>query len=171
MIIVLAIGKPKYESMVDICLTARALGASSVVLTSSSHEMNSKLKRFCNSVTNRWGGNFSVQFVSNWKSYISTKTNYKTVYLTRYGIPIQKQQYSIRSYKNILLIISTDKERPELNKISDFNISITAQPHSSIASMAIFLNMYYAGRELSLNFSKAQYKVVPSQHDSILKER
>lgn len=171
MIIVLAIGKSKYESMVDICLTARAFGASSVVLTSSSHEINSKLKRFCNSVANKWGGNFSVQFISNWKSYISSKTNYKTVYLTRYGISIQKQQYSIRSYKNVLLIISTDKERPELNKISDFNISITAQPHSSIAAMAIFLNMYYAGRELSLNFSKAQYKVVPSPHDSILKER
>ncbi len=171
MIVVLAIGKPKYESMVDICLTARALGASSVVLTSSSHEMNSKLKRFCSFITNKWGGSFSAQFTSNWKNYMHSKTNYKTVYLTRYGIPIQKQQYSIRSYKNILLIISTDKEMPELNKLSDFNISITAQPHSSIAAMAIFLNTYYAGRELSLNFSKAQYKVVPSPHDSILKER
>ncbi|MEM3841088.1 MAG: hypothetical protein QXN59_00100 [Candidatus Micrarchaeaceae archaeon] len=169
MIIVLVVGKPNYENMLDICLTARALGASSAVFTISNPQLISRLKRSCSVVAKKWGGNFSVQFTSNWKGYLESRRNYKTVHLTRYGIPVQKRLYTLRSYKNIIIAISTTKELKSMCTVADFNISITSQPHSSIAAMAIFLNQYFAGRELSLNFSNAKFKVLPSQNEQLLK--
>ena len=165
MIIVFAIGKPKYETMQDICLTARAFGASSVIFTSTNASLNSRLKRYCSSISKKWGGNFNVQFTNAWKSYLESKRNYKKVYLTRYGTPIKKQVYTLRSYRNIIIILSITEEIKSFGELADFNISITSQPHSSIAAMAIFLNQYFAGRELSLNFSNAKFKVIPGQND------
>lgn len=84
------------------------------------------------------------------------------VYLTRYGTPLQDKTSMIRTYKNIMLVVTRDEKEPnrELHANSDFSISVTSQPHHSAAAIAIFLHEYYKGRELAMHFENAKYKLV-----------
>ncbi|EQD48684.1 tRNA 2'-O-methylase [mine drainage metagenome] len=164
MLNVLVIGKPSYEKIVDLCLIARAFGASGIVFTSEDKRLESKSQRFCKDICDKWGGKFSVSFTANWKSYLREKRNYKTIYLTRYGIPMKQMEYTIRTYKNVLAIVSFSEKIKELYTIADFNISITSQPHTTASSITALLRTYYHDRELSMHFENAKYKIIPEQH-------
>lgn len=157
---VLVVGKSSNDNSMDICLAARAFGAHVVTFEA---RKNPKLSRYFDSLNKRWGGSFSVSFTNNWKAFIKEHRNYKIVYLTRYGIPINKVEYAIRTYKNILLVVTTAETLKEMHDLSDFNISITNQPHCSSAAIAVFLHQFYQGRELSLHFENAEYKVIPDE--------
>ncbi len=157
----LVIGKGSYESNMDLCLAARAFGAQSVTFATG------KSPRFARQfarLNRKWGGDFAVDFTDDWKGFIAGKKNYKSIYLTRYGTPINKLKYSLKTYKNILLIVTLTEAYKNLYKMSDFNVSITTQPHCSTAAIAIFLHLFYEGRELAMHFENAQYKVIPEDH-------
>ncbi|MEM0149659.1 MAG: hypothetical protein QXW10_02065 [Candidatus Micrarchaeaceae archaeon] len=164
MLTVLIIGKPSYEKVTDLCLIARAFGASEIVFTASDSKLKSKSQRFCKDICRKWGGNFSVGFTDNWKAYIKGKRNYKTVYLTRYGMPMRQAEYVLRTYKNLLIIASFSEKINELYTIADFNISITSQPHTTASSITAMLRTYYRDRELSMHFENAKYKIIPEPH-------
>ena len=164
MLTVLVIGKPSYEKVTDLCLIARAFGASGIVFTSNDKKLAAKSQRFCRDICDKWGGSFSVSFTNSWKDYIKSKRNYKTIYLTRYGIPIRQAEYALRTYKNMLIIVSFSEKIKELYDIADFNISITSQPHTMASSMTALLRTYYRDRELSMHFENAKYKIIPEQH-------
>jgi tRNA (cytidine56-2'-O)-methyltransferase len=155
---VLVIGKGGYECNLDLCSSARAFGASSVTFAS---QKMPKLIRYFATMNRTWGGNFTVSFTDDWKDFINSKKNYKTVYLTKYGIPINKVRYSLKTYKNILLIVTHDNTSKSLLKSTDFNVSITTQPHCSTAAITVFLHLFYEGRELAMHFENAKYRVVP----------
>ena len=157
---VLVIGKNAPDRNVDLCMAARAFGASSVAFVS---KKNPKLVRYFRSINKKWGGTFSVEFTNSWKDYLKTKKNYKIVYLTRYGVPINKIEYSLKTYKNILVIVTTTEAAKNLYDIADFNVSITTQPHAATSAVAIFLHHFFEGRELSLHFENAEFKVVPEE--------
>jgi len=159
---ILAIGKYSYLNSLDLCLTARALGASEIIFT---REKEPKIIRHMNGLEKKWGGKFNVTFVKSYKKVLKDATNYKKVYLTRYGMPINKLTYVLNTYKNIMLIVSfTEAPSKMLDILTDFNVSITEQPHCSIASIAIFLHDFYRGRELAMHFENAKYKVIPKEH-------
>lgn len=164
MIEVLIIGKPSSERMQNIILASRAFGANAVIFTTTDKKSMNKMKRLCQSVSKEWGGTFNIQFISNWKTFIPKKKNYKSIYLTRYGIGITEKEYELRTYKNILLILSVSENIKELYNIADFNISITHQPHTIISAIVAFLSVYYHGRELALHFENAEYKIIPEVH-------
>ena len=164
MLTVLVIGKTSYEKVTDICLIARAFGASEIVFTMNDSKLKSKAQRFCNDICKKWGGSFSVSFTNNWKAYIKNKRNYKTIYLTRYGTPMRQAEYVLRTYKNMLIIASFSEKINELYTIADFNISITSQPHTVASSITSLLRAYYRNRELSMHFENAKYKVIPEPH-------
>ncbi len=46
-------------------------------------------------------------------------------------------------------------------KVSDFNVAVGNQPHSECASLAIFLDHYFQGRELTQIFNNAKINIVP----------
>ncbi len=160
MLRILSIGKETYQSNAELCLAARAFGAAGVVLSS---RKDPKLVKYMKLTNSKWGGCFEVEFESNYMKALDKESSYKKVYLTRYGVPLPEVISTLRTYRNLLLIV-TDKEAfSPAYMHADFSVSITAQPHSSASAIAVFLHEFYSGRELAMHFENARYKVVPSE--------
>ncbi len=152
----LAIGE-RDISNIDLCLAARALGASEITFTGKSDkQLLSKIKK----MNIKWGGKFKVSFTANYKDLISRSEKAIKIYLTRYGTSLNEKARMISTYKNIILIVTQKDDVEYVRKnIADFNVSITRQPHCSSAAVAIFLHEYYKGRELAMHFENAKYKI------------
>lgn len=159
MINVLAIGQNTYTGNIDLCLTSRALGASEITFIG---KKDPRLIRYVNSINRKWGGTFRVSFAKNLNEILKNSEKAIKVYLTKFGVPLQSKDNMIRTYKNIILITTT-KDIPNIHKITDFNISVTSQPHCDTAAIAIFLHEYYKGRELAMHFENAKYKLVEGE--------
>ncbi len=164
MILVLVIGKGSHESYLDLALVSRAFGASAITFCAKDAGDIRSIERAIKGTNSKWGGKFSVFHTKNWKEFINEKKNYLKIYLTMYGLPMKKLEYQIRTYKNILLIVSFTEAIKPLYRAADFNISITAQPHTCASAISVFLHNFYNGRELALHFENAGYKVVPEEH-------
>jgi tRNA (cytidine56-2'-O)-methyltransferase len=48
-------------------------------------------------------------------------------------------------------------------KIADWNISVTSQPMSEVAALAIFLDWYKNHEEFDRKFADARVRIVPSK--------
>ncbi len=164
MISVLVVGRSSYEDKLSLCMVARAFGASNIMFCPTDRGAMDRLARRCRSLNRDWGGTFGLGFTDDWKRYVNEKKNYLKVYLTRYGLPMRKIGYQVRTYKNVLVIVSENESTKQLYKATDFNISITTQPHSCASSVAVFLHDFYQGRELAMHFENARYKISPEQH-------
>jgi tRNA (cytidine56-2'-O)-methyltransferase len=42
-------------------------------------------------------------------------------------------------------------------------VAVTAQPHSEISSLALFLDHYFSGQELRNEFPGARIRIIPSK--------
>jgi len=159
---VLAIGRNNYFSNLDLCLTARALGAAEITIVGKAQP---RLARHIGNLNKKWGGRFKVKFAKNYKQALKDSSKYVKIYLTKYGIPLQEKRYQLKTYKNILLIITSDEyaKTDPIHNLAHFNISVSSQPHCSSAAVAIFLHEFYNGRELAMHFENAQYKVMPEE--------
>lgn len=137
-------------------LVARAFGASSIVY---SGERDGKMMGSVRRVVKQWGGPFSVRH----GSYKSTIKNFKgtKVHLTMYGIPLEKKIGEIRRKRNVLVIVGGEKVPSEVYQLADFNVSVTNQPHSEVAALALFLYEYFRGRQK--RFKGAKLKIVPQE--------
>lgn len=122
---------------------------------------DSRLSRYINAVNSKWGGKFKVKFVKSYNEALKSAAKYTKVYLTRFGEPIQNKRSTLKTYKNILLIVTPHNETSKMHEMSSFNISVSSQPHCSAAAVAIFLHEFYDGRELAMHFENAKLKVVP----------
>jgi tRNA (cytidine56-2'-O)-methyltransferase len=81
-----------------------------------------------------------------------------------YGMPYQKELPKIRkSKKNKLIVVGSEKVPPEVYQIADYNLSVTNQPHSEVAALALFLHDFFKGKELNKKFTKSKIKVVPQK--------
>lgn len=150
-----------------VALTARALGCSGFILTDTK---DAKLKETITKVAKNWGGEFSFEMGNSWKSIIK---NWKeqggiVVHLTAYGENIQTSDVLNRikaSNSNILLIVGSQKV-PKIfysEEIANFNVSIGNQPHSECSALAIFLDRFFAGKELTSTFKEAKIKIIPQK--------
>lgn len=156
---VLAIGRSTYEEGLDLCLTSRALGASEITFIG---KPNSRLIRYINNLNTNWGGKFKVSYAKSYQQVIKASVKYKTIYLTKYGDPLQSHMYALKTYKNIVLVVSLKENLQAVHKIVDFNLSVSSQQHCAVAAIAIFLHEFYNGRELAMHFENAKYKMVPT---------
>lgn len=140
-------------------LVARALGADSIVYTG---DKDDGLLHSVNSIKENWGGSFHAHYEESWKKVISEykKKRFTAVHLTIYGEPLQKAIGKIRKHRKLLLIIGGEKVPPDVYQETDYNISVTGQPHSEVAALAVFLHEYFGGKELSKRFSGAKLRVV-----------
>ncbi|MGC8496118.1 MAG: hypothetical protein ACP5MX_02845 [Candidatus Micrarchaeia archaeon] len=161
MISVLVVGKCSYECSVNLAQTARAFGASEIIFVS---KPDPRLKRNISLLNSKWGGSFSVGFARDYAEVVKAKQSYKIIYLTRFGTPISKTIYAIKTYKNLLVVITTKEALAEILKIADFEVSLTTQPHSGSSALAVLLHMFYEGRELAMHFENAKYKIVPGDN-------
>jgi len=150
-----------------VALAARALGASGFVLSDT---VDKRIEETVAKVTENWGGNFSFEMGTAWKSAVR---NWKAkggvvVHLTVYGENMQTSTVldKIRqSGKNVMLLVGSQKVPGEFfsDEVSDFNVAVGNQPHSECAALAVFLDRFFEGKELAASFEKAKIKVVPQE--------
>ncbi|VUT26976.1 MAG: tRNA (cytidine(56)-2'-O)-methyltransferase [Candidatus Methanolliviera sp. GoM_oil] len=78
-------------------------------------------------------------------------------------MPINEKIEEIREIQNLIVVVGSEKAPKELYEMVDYNISVTSQPHSEVAALAIFLHEYWKGGELDLRFD-GKLKVLPMEH-------
>lgn len=153
-----------------VALASRALGASEIIF---SGEHDSLLEERIKKVIKNWGGSFCVSYKKNYKRVIEEyrKKKYIIVHLTVYGLPIQKEVKKIRKCKKLLIIVGSQKVPGEVYRLSDFNISVTSQPHSEVAALAIFMHEFYRGSELNKKFANARVRIKPCKCGKDVKKK
>ncbi len=143
-------------------LVSRALGAGKLVY---SGEKDEKYENSVKKVVEKFGGEFSIEHTASWKKTLKTykKKKFIVVHLTVYGLEIQKQIDKIKKLKKVLIIVGGEKVPWEVYQLADFNISVTSQPHSEVAALAVFLDRYFSGKGLEKKFSKPKIKIIPQE--------
>lgn len=150
-----------------VALTARAFGCSGFILSDTK---DTKLKETITKVAKNWGGEFSFEMGSSWKSIIKDwkKQGGIVVHLTAYGENIQTSDVlnRIKASNNDILLIVGSQKVPKIfysEEITNFNVSIGNQPHSECSALAIFLDRFFEGKELTSTFKKAKIKIIPQK--------
>ena len=142
-------------------LTARALGADRVVLAGAASSRADTVV----DITDRFGGPFDVETTDEPKRRIRDFEG-TVVHLTMYGEPIQNVEDGIRAAHDtgpLLVVVGAEKVPFEVYERADYNVGVTNQPHSEIASLAVFLDRLFEGRELDREWRGADRRVVPRE--------
>ncbi|MBI4894966.1 MAG: tRNA (cytidine(56)-2'-O)-methyltransferase [Candidatus Aenigmarchaeota archaeon] len=143
-------------------LVARALGADKIIY---SGEEEKGLLDSIENVTKQWGGSFQTEYKKNWKTVINEhkKKGFLVVHLTVYGLAMQDVMPKVKNTTNMLIIVGGEKVPGEVYQLADYNIGVSQQPHSEIASLAVFLHEYFQGEELFKSFTNQKIKVIPQE--------
>jgi tRNA (cytidine56-2'-O)-methyltransferase len=170
---------PRDERMsTHVALVARAFGASAVAYTGQ-HDagLEESVRRICG----QWGGStasgsrFSVSYEKSAASFIKAKKKegFAVLHLTMYGIPIMQKLPELKTRNRILVIVGSEQVPREIYELADFNISVTSQPHSEVAALAITLDRLMEGRELEgrgFDFN-GDVEISPSERGKIVREK
>ncbi|MBI5159683.1 tRNA (cytidine(56)-2'-O)-methyltransferase [Candidatus Micrarchaeota archaeon] len=144
-----------------VCLVARAFGADEVVVSGeNAGEAVSSVEK----IVLKWGGDFSVKFDKNWRKILlgAKKKKHLIVHLTMYGERVQDVVSAVRASKDVLVVVGAEKVPREVYELADYNVSVTSQPHSEVAALAVFLHEFFEGKELEKKFEGAKLKLIPS---------
>ncbi len=168
MVVVLRLGhRPVRDARITthVLLVARAFGASGALY---SGVRDKDLEEVVREVVDRWGEPFDVRYERNWAEAVKEwkKGGGEVVHLTVYGVSIQDAMPGLRrSSKDKLVIVGGAKVPPSAFDLADWNVSVTSQPHSEVAALAVFLHELFEGRELWTKFQDAKIKVIPSERN------
>ncbi len=163
--VILRIGhRPERDQRVTthVGLTARALGAQGMYLAASDKGVVQSIR----DVADRWGGTFFCEDNVKWRSCIR---DWKAqggivVHLTMYGLNLPDVIDEVKSGKEkILVIVGAEKVPGEIYGLADYNVAVTAQPHSEISSLALFLDHLFSGKEFGIEFPSARIRIIPSK--------
>lgn len=150
-LLVLRYGHRKFRdnrASMHVALAARAFGADGIIF---SGERDGQLILRVKKVVKEWGGNFEARYAEDWENFIK---EFKSsggcfVHLTMYGKGLDESVKKIRGGgKDCVVLVGSQKVPPECYELADFNVSVTSQPHSEIAALAVFLDHYFEGKEL-----------------------
>ena len=146
-------------------LAARALGAAGIIL---SEVEDVKIKEAIEKICRDWGGRFFFKMGMPWKRVVREWKAKEglVVHLTTYGENVETSGVLERvkaSGKDVLVIVGSQKVPGEFfsEDVSDFNVAIGNQPHSECASVAVFLDRYFDGKELGKSFENAHVRIEP----------
>jgi tRNA (cytidine56-2'-O)-methyltransferase len=82
-----------------------------------------------------------------------------------YGLEIQAVEQEIRDRFDIgtplLVVVGAGKVPFEIYERSTWNVAVTNQPHSEVASLAVFLDRLFQGTQLDREWEDADHEVVP----------
>lgn len=163
MITVLRIGhRPQRDKRITthVCLVARAFGADSIIVDRKDETLLETMDR----VVSQWGSTFTITF-EPWRTVLK-KWEGTIVHLTMYGLPLEEKIAEIRKQPRILVVVGAEKVPRDVFEKADYNISVTDQPHSEVAALALFLDRYFKGAELSKDFG-GTLKIIPSERDKL----
>jgi len=161
--------RPRDERLTThVALTARALGASGMILTDAEDE---GIKKSIDRVVSNWGGQFFFRMGIPWKNAVKQWRDKgdTVVHLTVYGENIQTSDVIQRiraTRKDVLVIVGSQKvpSRFFSSSVSDFNVAVGNQPYSECSCLAVFLDRFFLGQELSKEFTGARIRIVPRRH-------
>ena len=143
-------------------LTARALGADRLVLTDDASGRRDSIEE----ITDRFGGPFDVTVTSSPAAFVADWAG-SVVHLTMYGLPVQDIEAEVRTAfdggERLLVVVGAEKVPFEVYEQAEWNVAVTNQPHSEIASLAVFLDRLYDGEELDREWADAEQRVVPKE--------
>ncbi|MEK7256153.1 MAG: tRNA (cytidine(56)-2'-O)-methyltransferase [Bacteroidota bacterium] len=141
-------------------LAARALGADSGVLCG---DEDGSVLRGIAKVTEMWGGNFAVRYEEDWKKFVAAKKKQGAMiaHLTMYGEDFEAKMPRLAG-KELVVLVGAGKVPREAYSLSDFNLSVSTQPHSEISALALFLDRFFSGKELGVDFS-GKIKIIPNK--------
>ncbi|EMA24530.1 MULTISPECIES: tRNA (cytidine(56)-2'-O)-methyltransferase [Haloarcula] len=142
-------------------LTARALGADKVVLANAARNQADTVI----DITDRFGGPFDVASTEEPKRLIRDFEG-RVVHLTMYGEPVQEIEDDVREAHAddpLLVVVGAEKVPFEVYEHADWNVGVTNQPHSEVASLAVFLDRLFEGRELDREWENPDRVVVPQE--------
>jgi tRNA (cytidine56-2'-O)-methyltransferase len=143
-------------------LTARALGADRVVLANEAASRRETVE----DITDRFGGPFTAGTTDDPLGYVEDWDG-EIVHLTMYGVPIQDVEAEIRDHHRagarLLVVVGAEKVPFEVYEHADYNVGVTNQPHSEVASLAVFLDRLFEGVELDREWEDADRVVVPQE--------
>ncbi len=137
-----------------VALVARAFGASKMIYTGQKDQgLEDSLKRIC---TN-WGGNFEVSFEKSHSRVISRykEDGFDIIHLTMYGTAVDE----IKKPKKALIIVGSEHVPSDVYKMADQNISVSNQPHSEVAALAVALDRLVDWQKLKFHGKK---EIIPS---------
>jgi len=150
-----------------VALTARALGASGFILSDTEDE---KIKATVEKVVKNWGGPFYFEMGTPWRKVVREwkAKGGIVVHLTAYGENVETSNVMQRikaQGKDVLVIVGSQKVPGEFFSptVSDFNVAIGNQPHSECASLAVFLDRFFEGKELTKTFEGARLVIIPQK--------
>ncbi len=151
-----------------VALVARAFGAEAVAYTG---QHDSGLEESVRRICENWGGKtvsgpaFSVSYEKSAVSYIKAKKRegFAIVHLTMYGMPVQGAVPGIKAHERVLIVVGSEQVPGEIYRLADFNVSVTTQPHSEVAALAIALDRLVDGGELAERDFGGRVRIVPSE--------
>ena len=116
-------------------------------------------------INKTWGGNFTIENVTEWKKIIKEKKNasVKIVHLTMYGQNINNVENKIRSEDKILIIVGAEKVPGDIYHMADYNVAIGNQPHSEISALGVLLDRIQHGKQLESKFENPERVVIPQE--------
>ncbi|PAV06724.1 tRNA (cytidine(56)-2'-O)-methyltransferase [Methanosphaera cuniculi] len=153
-----------------VCLTSRAFGADKVIL---SGERDRHIIESVESVVDNWGGDFQVEYDPKAIKVIKDhkKQGYEIIHLTMYGKHVEDVIPEIRDNgKDKLIIVGGSRVPTEVYELADWNLSVTNQPHSEVAALAICLHYAMNGEELNVTYPDGKMQVIPNnEHKQVIK--
>ena len=156
-----------------VALTARALCASGFIL---SDVTDSNIENTVKRISSRWGGSFWFEMGTPWKRAVKQWRNSGgvIVHLTAYGENIQASDVMDRikaSGRDVMLLVGSQKVPGDFYsvEVSDFNVAVGNQPHSECSALAIFLDRYFGGKELSEDFEGSKISIIPKPRGKQIK--
>ena len=136
-----------------VALVSRAFGADKIYY---SGDHDSSLENSVNKIVKQWGGSFKIEYIKDPLKLIKSSKS-KIINLSMYGLPLENEISKIKKHKDLLIIIGGEKVPIEIYKLSDYNISVTQQPHSEVSLLAILLEKL----NLKPKFENPKIKVIP----------
>ena len=145
-----------------VCLTARALGADGVIIADREDKT---VEATIREVARRFGGNFSIESGKPWRETIRdwSDDGGKVVHLTAYGLRLPTG--------DILVVVGSEKMPGEVFKLADWNVSVTNQPMSEVAALAVFLDWHLQHRAFDKVFPNGQVEIIPSSDQKQVRQR
>ncbi|OLE70903.1 tRNA (cytidine(56)-2'-O)-methyltransferase [archaeon 13_1_20CM_2_51_12] len=146
-----------------VCLTARALGADGVIIADREDKT---VEASIREVGKRFGGKFSIESGRPWRKTIRDWKDQsgKVVHLTAYGLKLPDVIKEIRdSNGDLLVIVGSEKMPGEVFKLADWNVSVTNQPMSEVAALAVYLDWHLQHSAFDKAFPNGQVRIVPTQ--------
>ncbi len=147
------------RTLTHLCLVSRAMGAETIFLEDAEKDVTGTVEE----VNRTWGGDFRVVLGAPWRRVIqdAKKEGRGVVHLTMYGTPILDKVDELRRMEKMLLVVGGPKVPGKVYHDADLNVSVTSQPHSEIAALAVALHEIQGGEELKRTFEKSRLRILP----------